>query len=340
MNRYLPLAIITVAEATIGIFVKLAGNAVPIYTLNFYRMFFALLLLLAVMPFVDRGFWRVNRGEAKPIIIIGGLIALQISLFNIAMSMAPIANVVVLWSTYPFVVFLLSARMKEEQFRKIHIPIFLLALVGILVAEPLSGGTITGNLISLFGGIVYGSLISYMRYEQQTESSGAIFWFILAATMFLFPALFIFGSGSIFSPAPATLFGATVTVPAIVWVASLGVISTGVSYLFIAYALKRIPAGVYSLVDVIVSPVVAAFFGLIILSEMPPISMVYGGAIVLTAGFWLATDLSRGRITRLDYFQRYYSSLRENWFTRLAHRVDDAFHRKKGPETEEPEGQD
>ena len=45
MKAALALGVVTVAEATIGIFVKLTGDAVPVLALNFYRVFFAVLLL-------------------------------------------------------------------------------------------------------------------------------------------------------------------------------------------------------------------------------------------------------------------------------------------------------
>ena len=40
MRVVLLLALITVSEATIGVFVKLTGDAIPIQTLNFYALSF------------------------------------------------------------------------------------------------------------------------------------------------------------------------------------------------------------------------------------------------------------------------------------------------------------
>jgi drug/metabolite transporter (DMT)-like permease len=292
MSKYIFLLLVTISEATIGVFVKLTGGHIPIFTLNFYRVFFALLFLLTVIPFIDRSFWKIPRENVRAILIIGALIAAQISMFNIAMSLAPIANVVVFWSIAPFFVFIFSTIFLKEKIRKEHIFIFLIALTGILLAKPFSGEGMLGNIIALIDGAVYAALVTYMRFENKTESPGLVCWFMLMATIYLLPALFIFGTGDI----SHTIFYKTLglEIPVILWVVCLGVISTGVAYLFITLSLKKIEASIYSLVDIIVSPVVAAFFGYIIFTEIPSSNMIYGGALLLISGFWLTNFMTEG----------------------------------------------
>jgi drug/metabolite transporter (DMT)-like permease len=307
MKKYLFLFLVTVSEATIGVFVKLTGGNVPILTLNFYRVFFAFLFLLAVVPFLDRNFLRIFRSNIRDILIVGALIALQISMFNIAMSLAPIANVVIFWSIAPFFVFIFSAIFLKEKVRKEHIFIFLVALVGIVIAKPLSGGNALGNVIALIDGAVYAGLVTYLRSENKTESPAQVMWFMLAAALFLMPAIFFNGLGDLGRMIDYPVLG--VSLPVIVWVACLGVVSTGVAYLFITLSLRKIKASVYSLVDIIVSPAIAAFFGFLIFSEVPSENMIYGGILLLISGFWLTNFMTEGR-------QGWYSSLIEkvkNW---------------------------
>ncbi len=312
MNKYFPLIIITITEATIGIFVKLAGE-IPIFTLNFYRIFFAFLFLLAVMPEKNKKFWKFPKKEIKSVVIIGFLIALQTSLFNIAMKLAPVANVVVLWSIYPFFVFILSSIFLNEKTRKIHIFIFLLALLGILVSQPLSAGNTLGNLISLSGGFVFACLISYMRYAGKTKSTGSVFWFMLIATIILFPSFLIFGPGEIFATETYNFLSLSVNIPVLLWILCLGVISTGLAYLFMTFALKKISAGIYSLVDIIVSPVIATILALIILKEIPSLNIIYGGAILLISAFLLSTSISKQRISKLELFRYYMAKIRKTF---------------------------
>lgn len=290
MKTILPLLIVTLAEATIGIFVKLSGNDVPIFTLNFYRVFFAATFLGIAMLFIDKSFWRFPRKNLKDILIIGALIAAQISLYNLAMRLTTIANAVVFWSIAPFFVFMFSSWFLGEKAKKQHILIFLVALIGLVIAEPFGGGNAVGNGIALVTGAVYAGAVTYMRHEGKTESNNDVFWFMLAASLFLLPGLFFFGSGSLLATSANTLFG--LTVPTIVWVAGLGVISTGVAYLFISLVLKKINANVYSLVDIIVSPIVAAFLAFLVFNEVPSMNVVYGGVLLLGSGFWLTKSMS------------------------------------------------
>ncbi|PSO46090.1 MAG: EamA family transporter [Actinobacteria bacterium QS_8_72_14] len=289
MKTVLALAAVTLAEATIGVFVKLTGDAVPIYTLNFYRVLFAALFLAVGMSTISGRFWRLPKDNLRDIVIIGALVAAQISFFNIAMSLAPIANVVIFWSVAPFFVFILSWLFLDEPAQRTHIAIFVVAIVGLVIARPLEGGNMLGNVIALGDGAIYAGLVTFMRHERNTESTNDVFWYMLVATILLLPAVFIFGPGAVMAVSAHTLFG--LEVPTLLWVIGLGVVSTGVAYMFITIALQRISANVYSLVDIVVSPVVAAVFGYLIFNEVPSTNLVFGGVLLLGSGFWLARTM-------------------------------------------------
>ena len=285
MKKFLFLALITVAEATIGVFVKLTGDAVPVFTLNFYRVGLAFLFLLATVPLIKRNFWEMDRDDIKPLFFIGLFIALQISLFNIAMTLAPIANVVIFWSIAPFFVFIFSWLFLNEKAKKTHILIFIIALTGIVIAKPLEGGAMPGNVIALCSGVTYAAMVTYMRYEGRDESPSMVVWYMGVATILLLPTVFIFGPGSLMLMKTYPALG--MELPVILWVIGLGVFSTGIAYLFISLVLQNLSANVYSLVDIIVSPVIAALFGYFIFSEVPSNNMIYGGGLLLISGFWL-----------------------------------------------------
>lgn len=290
MRTFFALFSVTLAEATIGVFVKLTGDAVPVYTLNFYRVLFAALFLAVAMTFLSTERWRVPRDNLRDIVIVGVLVAAQISFFNIAMSMAPIANVVIFWSVAPFFVFIFSWLFLDEPAKRTHILIFILAIVGLIIAKPLAGGHVVGNTIALIDGAIYAGLITFMRYERSTESTNDVFWYMLVAVVLLLPALFIFGPGAVLSVSDSSLFG--LDVPVLLWVLALGVMSTGVAYFFITIALNRISANVYSLVDIVVSPIVAALLGFLVFNEVPSTSVLYGGVLLLGSGFWLARSMT------------------------------------------------
>lgn len=293
MKTLLLLLLITLSEATIGVFVKLTDGLIPIQTLNFYALTFAAVLLMVAMPLATGQPLRFPRGNLKDTVIIGALIATQISVFNFAMTLVPIANVVIFWSIAPFFTFIFSALFLDERARKSYILIFAVALTGIVLANPLEGGNMLGNLVALGDGAIYAAMITYMRYEGKSEAGNDIAWSMLAAALLLSPALLLFGPGAVTTTIPYPAL--ELELPVMLWAAGLGVVSTGFAYFGISIVLKKLNANVYSLVDIVVSPIVASTLGYLIFSEVPSQGMIYGGALLLGAGFWLTREMSRGK---------------------------------------------
>lgn len=299
MKTVLLLSLITFSEATIGVFVKLTGDTIPIQTLNFYALAFAAAFLGVAMPLATTEWPRFPWDNFTDTAIIGILISLQISVFNFAMTLAPIANVVIFWSVAPFFVFIFSWAFLGERARLSYILIFAIAIAGLVLANPLAGGYMAGNLIALADGAVYAAMVTYMRHEGKTETGNDIFWSMLVAALVLSPAIFVSGPGAVTKliAYPAI----SMELPVMLWAACLGVISTGFAYFGISIVLKRISANGYSLVDIIVSPIVAACLGYLVFGEVPTMGLVYGGALLLTAGFWLTREMSKGRKAQVSH---------------------------------------
>ncbi|MCA1777565.1 MAG: DMT family transporter [Loktanella sp.] len=293
MNVFLLLVLITFSEATIGVFVKLTGDAIPIQTLNFYALSFAALFLALAIPRATDQPLEFPHGNIKDTVIIGALIAAQISVFNYAMTLVPIANAVVFWSVAPFFVFIFSNLFLDEPAKKSYFLIFGLALVGIVLAKPLSGGDWFGNVVALSTGAIYAAMVTYMRHEGREEAGNDIFWSMAVGAILLSPAIFLAGPGEIgkFVTYPSL----DMSLPVMLWAVCLGIVSTGFSYFGISMVLKQINANVYSLVDIIVSPIVAASLGYLIFGEVPASGMIFGGGLLLLSGFWLTREMSKGK---------------------------------------------
>lgn len=297
MWAILALTVVTVAEASIGIFVKLVDGQVPIWTLNFYRVFFATITILPLMWLFNRNSLRFPDKNWRDILLIGALIATQISLYNTAMTLAPVANVVVFWSVAPFFVFIFSTVFLGERPKPVYALVFLFALVGIVIAEPVTlfagawSAVQFGNFLALCTGVVYAALVTYLRSEGKTESRVDIFWSMLAAAVFLSPALWFSGFGGVWVTSTTTLLGTPV--PVLLWVVGLGVFATGFSFFFISLVLRQISANVYSLIDIIVSPIIAALLAWWLFVEVPSTSTVIGGTLLLIAGALLTSLRSR-----------------------------------------------
>ncbi len=291
MRTVLLLLLITLSEATIGVFVKLTDGLIPIQTLNFYAVTCAAAFLMVAMPLATGRPLRFPRGNLTDPVIIGALIAIQISVFNFAMTLVPIANAVIFWSVAPFFTFIFSALFLGEKARKSHILIFAVALAGIVLAKPLEGGHMFGNLVALGDGAIYAAMVTYMRHERKTETGNDIAWSMLAAALLLSPMPVLVGPGAV--GAMIAYSALAVELPVLLWAAALGIVSTGFAYFGISIVLKTLNADVYSLVDIIVSPVVASTLGYLIFGEVPGRGMILGGALLLGSGFWLTREMSR-----------------------------------------------
>lgn len=290
MKTWLLLLLITLSEATIGVFVKLTDGRIPVQTLTFYAFAFATAFLMAAIPRANRQPLELPRGNWKDTFLIGALIAGQSGFFNYAMTLVPIANAVIFWSVAPFFTFILSWLFLGEKARKSYIFIFIVALTGILIAKPLREGYMLGNMVALGVGAIYAAMVTYMRHEGKTETDNDIAWSLLFAALILSPSVILVGPGDITGMIHYEYLG--VSLPVMLWAAGLGLISMGFAYFGISIVLKSISANVYSLIDIIVSPAVATLLGFLIFNEVPAASMLYGGVLLLGAGAWLTREMS------------------------------------------------
>ncbi|HSR72655.1 MAG TPA: hypothetical protein VLL72_09775 [Kiloniellales bacterium] len=153
-----------------------------------------------------------------------------------------------------------------------YVLIFAVALTGVVLAKPLEGGHMLGNLVALGDGAIYAAMVTYMRYEGKTETSNDIAWSMLAAALLLAPALSLAGPGAATAMIDYGALG--VALPVMLWAAGLGVVSTGFAYFGISFVLKTLDANIYALVDIIVSPVVASTLGFLVFAEAPSPNMV------------------------------------------------------------------
>lgn len=291
MKTWVLLALITLSEATIGVFVKLTDGRIPVQTLTFYAFVFATAFLMLAMPKANKTPLHLPHGNWKDTCFIGALIAAQSGFFNYAMTLVPIANAVIFWSVAPFFTFILSWLVLGEKAKKSYMLIFAIALTGIVIAKPLQEGYMLGNMVALGVGAVYAAMITYMRHEGKTETGNDIAWSLLVAALIMSPSVIIAGHGDITGMVRYDALG--LSLPVMLWAVGLGLISMGFAYFGISIVLGSINANVYSLVDIIVSPAVATLLGFLIFNEVPAISMLYGGALLLGAGAWLTWDMSQ-----------------------------------------------
>ena len=270
MKEYISMFIAAICLGTIGIFVKFIGGGVSSMTLNFYRVFFAFITLLVISPFLDKNTFKVSRNDLLMYALIGFFLAVSLSLNNVAFKLAPVQNVSLITSLFPFFVLIFAYFLLKEEITKKKIIALIIALIGLVIINPIKAEGTLGNFLSLLIAALDGLLAALMRKEDKTHSIGDVVWFFLFASIFLLPFPFIYGIGEIS-----------------IFVILLGVISTGLAYLFYNYALESLEAEIGSMIILIVAPIVAIMGAFIFLGENINLRVLIGGLVLIGSGIYL-----------------------------------------------------
>ncbi len=277
---YLLLAAVCISS--VGVFVKLIGSEIPLMTIVFYRVFFGFLFLLLIVPRIDKNAFKITRGDAKEYFLIGLLYAGALSLSVAAFLFAPVQNVVLLHSTSPFFVLVFAYFVLRERITATKILTLVTALIGLVVMNPLNGeGYFFGNALSLAGAFFLGLLTTEMRKENKSHGIGDVLWFFFFASLLLSPLPFIYGFGNLHN--------------AFLYMLLLGVVSTGLAYLFYNLALEKIEAETASITKIVVSPLSAIALAVLLLSEQLNEEILTGGALLIIAGIYLETHSKKLR---------------------------------------------
>ena len=254
----------------IGVLVKLIGDAVPAMSLNFFRMLFAFLATLAIVPFLDKKTFKVNLSDLKGHAFVGFLMAATFSLYVLAMLNAPVSNVVLISSLYIFFTAILAYFLLKEKLTRKHLVYVPLALIGLYFIYPFTGGATLGNTFALVQSVLFASLIIFLRKEGKDHGIGAVMWFFLFATIFLSPFVFIYGVGNLMD--------------VLHYVLLLSILSTSAVYLLMTYGLQKARANTAAIISFVSAPLASIFFAWLIISEPLPKNIVFAGIFLLSAG--------------------------------------------------------
>jgi drug/metabolite transporter (DMT)-like permease len=261
---------------TIGVLVKLIGPDIPIMTINFFRIFIGLIFLLITVPFIDKTWYKVKKKDLPEYIFIGFLFAASLSIYNTAMTLAPIQNVVLLNAIYPFIVFVSACAILKEKITKTKLFTLGIAIIGIAIMNPFqTGNYLIGNILALISALFYGLQITFMRKSEKSHTIGSVVWFLIFASIFLLPFPFIYGLGTF----------------SISWLylLVLGIISTGFAYLVYNLALKKIEAETAATTAIILATITAITLAVIIIKETLDIKTILGGSLLIVAAIYLLT---------------------------------------------------
>jgi drug/metabolite transporter (DMT)-like permease len=265
---------------------KWSLDSIQPFTLGFIRFYIASVLLL---PFTWRHL-KVARKDITLLLLISFVgVPVHIGIFLAGLQYAPSINVPIIGSAGPIFIIIASTFLFHERQRKKVILGTLVSLAGVLmiilrpVIEHGFDSAIIGNLFFLFSTFASIMHLFLLKKIMHAYSSLTItFWTFLIGSMFFLPMLL----WEMSSPN----FAFTVNFHSVIGVLYGGLLSSGLSWLLLAFAVKQLAAseiGIFTYID----PIVTALVAMPLLGEQITFSYLLGTVMV-----FLGIFLAEGRL--------------------------------------------
>jgi drug/metabolite transporter, DME family len=243
-----------------GLFIKLISFSAM--QLSFFRCSIAALTFALIFK---KQILQINK-----LSIINSIIyAVVLISFVIATKTTTAANAIFLQATAPIYVLIFEPLLNKTSYERINIitvGVCVLGMILFFVGKP-EPGHLEGNLVALISGITFAAFFLGMKRNDQKYQQSSIFWGNILVALICIPFLFSLEMIS-FSD---------------LWMVSfLGVFQIAVAYAFFASGLKRIIAVEASIIS-LVEPVLNPVWVLIGYGEIPSVTAIIGGLIILTA---------------------------------------------------------
>ena len=267
----------------IGVFTKYIGSALDSLSIVFFRVFIAT-VFIAVFAIFTKSIkdLSINRHDIVSFAIIGFLVCMNFVFFIAAFSYTSIMEVALLSSITPVFVCIIASYFLKENITINIKSALVLTLVGVCIMN-FNGFESThflGNIFVIISAFFAAGQIVYIRLEDRDHTAlDTAFWPMAFASIFLSPLMIGFDFGAVLP----SIYG---------WLFLLGVVSTGVAYIFFAEALKYIEASRYSILSTLLFPLFSLFFGVLLFGERLTSTMIYGGVFLVVSGVLADHDKS------------------------------------------------
>lgn len=254
----------------------------PSTVLAFYRMFFAAVLLLPALLKSGVGEYKTAGARNVILCVASGLfLGLHFTFYFESLKLTSIASSVVLVDTEVFFVALGGVLFLKEKLSKVGWICIAVTFAGSLIVAlgDMSKGALVGDLIALAGAVcvsIYTLIGRKMRKSMSTTAYTWIVYTTAAAVVFI-----------------VTLFTKTPVIPVSLKNLLIGlgltVFCTLLGHSIFSWGLKYEKAAFISTVKLL-EPVFASIIGVILFSEIPPITSIIGGVLVLAGIVFLCRE--------------------------------------------------
>ncbi len=273
MKPYLILLVGVLSVSFAATFIRLAEA--PPLVIATYRLTIAALILIPIVAIKSRGILKQLSGRDWLLVLLSSVfIALHFALWITSLSYTSIASSVILVTSHPAFVAVISYFMWRERLNKLIISGIVVALVGVILINygSLSFGSeaILGDLLALIAGFAMGA---YLLIGGQLRARIDILSYLTiiytgAAVILLITTLLAGYSFFGYSPLTYTMMILLALVPQLIGHSCLNL------------AVRLMPVTFVS-VAILGEPVGATLLGSVILGETPTLNEITGGILIL-----------------------------------------------------------
>ncbi|MDR0806675.1 MAG: DMT family transporter [Enterobacteriaceae bacterium] len=273
-SAFIQMHIAAVLFSLSGIFGKLiiSGVAVLVYG----RSMFAVLLLTFLLAKSGRLPWSgMSIQRMVNLLAMGLLLVVHWVTFFIGIKVGGVAVATLGFACFPAFVALLESVLYREPLTKTEYTLLILVSLGLVLVTPsfdFADNATEGLIWGVVSGFSY-ALLTIGNRNVAAKMSGVQvnWWENLSVMLCLLPFAFT-------------------DIPQVswldwVWIASLGLLCTGLSYSFFINGLKVINARTAALI-IALEPVYAILMAWAIFNEQPGLRMLLGGALIIFAVAW------------------------------------------------------
>jgi len=249
------------------------------FTIAFFRVFLASLILLPFMAVFKMHDLTRIRSCWKPLILNGLLLSLGWAFLFASMKLIPIAEAVLLNYLGPVFTAILSPIILKERIERASVAALLMSILGIYLIsheELLNGasGDILGIIYGLLAGLSYAGFIIVSKRLRKEQSS-----LTTAFYSYVFAAIFLAAMSRPMAPSLSTMEWTLLLI-----LSSVNTCSAVTLYL---YGLAMVEAH-KAVVLTYLEPLSAAIMGAIFLGQLLGPIDILGGALIVVSGYIVA----------------------------------------------------
>ena len=289
MKPYITLFVGVLSVSFAAVFIRLADA--PPLVIAAYRLTIASVILIPIASIRTRqslkSLIRLSRHDVLLILLSSVFVALHFGLWITSLSYTSIASSVILVTSHPAFVAVISYFLWGERLNKLTIGGIVVALTGVIFINygglTFGSRAILGDVLALTAGFAMGA---YLVIGGQLRARIGILSYLTiiytCAALILLAATIIFGH-SLFGYSPVTY----------IMLILLALVPQLIGHSCLNLAVRLIPVTLVS-VAILGEPVGATLLGYFILSEIPTLNEIVGGLIILGGIFMVMRRRPKG----------------------------------------------